>query len=151
MKNELIQLGMAFVALFLGAGLEEMSPKFFGVGFPILLSILQYMAYHRDSHVVVVFALAAGAVEDAISGLPPFASIGFFLMLAMVIRRIQIPMIWLLAYPAYQLWLLVWMIGIGGSIFNRVLVSIPLGALSVLFITLIFGWLDRRSAIDEQG
>ena len=66
MGNDIAQLTLSLLVLIFGAGLEELLPKFFGVGFPVLLCAAMYFACRRSASRMVLFAIAAGAVVFAV-------------------------------------------------------------------------------------
>ena len=74
MGNSLLQFVFALGVLCLGGAAEDMLPKVAGVGFPVLLSAVLVMATRRPIVPAVLFAVAAGACEDALSSLPLMTS-----------------------------------------------------------------------------
>ena len=153
MKNNLLQLAFGLVVLVLGGGLEEFLPKVLGVGFPVLLTATQFWALRAKSSLqAVLFALLAGAFEDALSSLPPMTSVSFFPMSALFVRQVGFPRaVTALTYSAYQLWLLIWTSVPGGEIFNRLLLSVPVGMLTAWAVGAALTWIRTEGAIDEQG
>ena len=75
MKSDLARLAFATIALFAGAAAEELLPKAVGVGVPVLLSLSLYADCRWPSARAVLFAVAAGAMEDAVCSLPAATSI----------------------------------------------------------------------------
>ena len=150
MRNDFLSLLFAVVVLFVGAGAEEMLPKFLGVGVPALLAASLVMSVRRPVE-AVLFAIAAGAVEDALSSLPAMTSVSFFLSAVGLVRRAPLPKVAaILVYPAYQVWLAAWTGGVGGSVFGRALVALPLGAATVFAAEWLILLAERRAAIGEQ-
>lgn len=150
MRNDFLSLLFAVVVLCIGAGAEEMLPKLLGVGVPALLASALVMSARRPVE-AVLFAIAAGAMEDALSSLPPMTSASFFLMAAGLVRRSGLSRAAaILAYPAYQVWLAAWTGGLGGSVFGRALVALPLGAATVFAAEWLILLAERRAAIGEQ-
>ena len=99
-----------------------------------------------------MFAIAAGALEDALSALPPATSVSYFLGLAALVRWAGMPRVaTLLTYPAYQVWLFVWTSGLGGEVFGRVLLALPVGLVTAIAVGLVLGWIERKAAMDELG
>ena len=86
MKGDLVQLAFALIVLVLGGALEDMLPHFLGVGFPVLLMSALFVAPRRSAVPAVLFGMAAGGCEDALSGLPFAASVSFFALAALVSR-----------------------------------------------------------------
>ena len=142
---------MLVLTLVLGAGAETLLPKFLGVGFPVLMSAVQFVAARRNAPAATLFAIAAGAMEDALSGLPAATSPSFFLALAAFSR-------WsgmagaaaVMSYPVYRLWLMVWTGGRGGG-FMQVLASVPIGVATACAVGLVLGWAEGKAALDEEG
>ena len=152
MINSIVQIVFAAIALVLGAAFEELLPKFFGVGVPILLTAVLFMSARRTGSFALVFAVAAGVLEDSLSFLPPMTSVSAFLTAAFLTRRLGWAWPFLvLVYPCYQIWLSVWVVGIGGEIFERVLLSCPIGLTTAFVIEMALDWLCRKAAVDERG
>lgn len=152
MISEFVQIAFAALVLVLGASAEELLPKFFGVGFPILLSAVSFMAVRRSQPEALAFALSAGAMEEALSGLPPMSGVSFFLALAVLTRHFESPRaLAFLAYPVYQVWLAVWLTGIGGGIFGRLFLAVPIGFVTMSAVGAAVNWLCRKAAVDEEG
>jgi len=150
-KNEVIQLVIALMALCIGGAAEELLPKIAGVGFPFLMASSVFMAMSLHTSATVMFAVAAGAIEDALSGLPPATSSSFFLAVAALARWSEFPRgALVLAYPLYQWWLWVWTGGAYGVLFNRLLIALPLGLVSAVIAWAIFAWVERGAAVDEE-
>ena len=151
MINSIVQIVFAVMALVLGAALEELLPKFFGVGVPILLTVVLFMSVRRTGSFALVFAVAAGALEDALSSLPPMTSVSYFLAVALLARFPgRSGALMAVAYPLYQIWLAVWFPGIGGGVFARVLLSCPVGFATAWAVDLALTWFSRKAAADER-
>lgn len=152
MANSVTVLVMLVLTLVLGAGAETLLPKVLGVGFPVLMSAVQFVAVRRSAVAATLFALAAGAMEDALSALPMATSASFFLALAAFSR-------WsgmagaaaVFSYPVYRLWLLVWTGGPGGGIFTHALMAVPIGVVTACAVGLVLGWAEGKAALDEEG
>jgi len=150
-SDNLRQFAFGFVLLVLGAGLEELLPKFLGVGFPVLLAAVQARSVGGGLPMVLVLAVVAGALEDALSSLPFLASVGFFILAALAVRRVGWPRLAIvLTYPCYQVWLALWTSGAGAGIFGRLLLSLPIGGLTACVVGTGIAWLGRRGAVDER-
>ena len=150
--NSVIVLVLSLLTLVLGAGAETLLPKFLGVGFPVLMASVQFAAARRPAATVVLFALAAGAMEDSLSSLPAATSASYFLALAAFVRwsgMQRAPA--LLAYPLYRIWLFIWTGRLGGGVFGQVLLALPVGVVTTLAVELVLGWAERRAAVDEEG
>ena len=153
MRDNLIQLAFWSFVLLFGAALEELMPKFFGVGFPVLLVAVQLVACGRVPIALsVALAVGAGALEDALSGLPPMTTASYFVLVVVLVRGFGFPRAAAaLTYPCYQLWLSIWAGGLGGSIYVRLLLSLPIGLLTAAAVGILVTWLNGKAAIDEQG
>jgi len=151
-KDNFRQFAFGFALLVLGAGLEELFPKCLGVGFPLLLTVLQSLAAVGGSlPVLFVLALVAGAFEDALSALPFLASVSYFILVALTVRSVGLPRLSaLLTYPCYQLWLAVWTNGSGAGIFSRLLLSLPIGGLTALVVGAVVAWAGGKGAVGER-
>lgn len=149
-KSEVVQFVFCLLVIVLGGAAEELLPKFLGVGFPILLSSVVLLTSRRTIPFLVLFSIAAGAFEDALSGLPMATSACFFLMCAAVSRIPVVPReAFALAYPAYQLWLNVWDSGLSGGVFTRLLLALPIGILTMSAARFILAWAERKAAVNE--
>jgi len=146
------QFVFGFVLLVLGAGAEEILPKFLGVGFPFLLTTVQALAAGRGNvPVLIALAMAAGALEDALSSLPFLASVSYFILVVLTVRNVGLPrLLTVLTYPCFQLWLALWTSGSGVGIFSRLLVSLPLGVLTAVVVGRVHDWARRKGAVDER-
>ena len=150
MKSDFIQLVLALQALVVGGAAEELLPKVAGVGFPLLMASSVFMAMRLRAAETVMFAVAAGAFEDSLSGLPPATSASFFLAVAALARWSEFPRgALVLAYPVYQWWLWAWTGGAYGGLFNRLLLALPLGLASAVAAWAALAWAERRAAADE--
>jgi hypothetical protein len=151
-RNNTVQIVFSLLVLIVCGALEEMLPKFAGIGFPLLLSAVQVFSMRRDWFMTVVFALAAGAVEDSISFLPMMTSSAYFLAVAALAHWSGLPRgTMLLTYPFYQPYLALWTTGMGGSIFIRTLAAIPVGLFTVWAMSAILIRLEGKVAFDEAG
>ena len=151
MPNRRIEFVVALITIVAAAALEELFPPFFGVGFPFLMASVLAVSRRRRFVAAVFFAVAAGACEDAVSGLPPFMSVGFFLALSLIARNLPLPRgAAFLLYPLYQLYLAVWISDLNGGIFVRTLFSIPVGAAVIAVSYPVLLWLDRKAGVNEQ-
>ena len=140
----------AVLALVLGAGCEELLPKFFGVGFPVLLMVVVFLSVRFGLLLAVMLAIAAGATEDALSALTPMTSVSFFLIVAVLVHRFGLPQLTAaLVFPCYQLWMSVWMGGL--NVFTRILMAIPLGVLTALVVSAVLAQAIGKAAIHERG
>ena len=152
MRNSLLQLVFCLVLLVAGAAAESSLPRVLGVGWPVLLVFAQLVASRATGLVFTLFAVAAGAFEDALGGLPPAASASYFLAVAWAVARVGLPRAGAaLTYPGYLLWLWVWTGASGGGIFGRLLASVPIGFVTACVAGLVFTWAERGAALDEPG
>jgi len=151
-KKDFASLVLSVVVLVFGCAVEELAPKAFGVGVPALLSLAACHAVRRTPLAGLIFAVAAGGAEDALSSLPFATSAGFFVALAALMRGFKLPLaVATPAYCAYQLWLWIWLgARLDGSVHMRMLVSLPVGALTLLAAHFAMKWLDGKAAMDED-
>lgn len=151
MKSDFVLMALGFFTLAIGGAAEEMLPKILGVGFPVLLTAALFHAPRRSVAAMAFFVVAAGAVEDAISGLPLFTSIAFFALAASAVRWLgQAPATAALAFPVYQIWLWMWCSKLEGGLFTRLLVALPVGAFAQFVLWPFFAWLEERGALDGR-
>ena len=152
MANSVIVLVLSVLTLVLGGGAETVLPKFLGVGFPVLMAAVLFVAARRPAATVVLFALSAGAMEDALSQLPAATSASYFLAVAAFVRWSGMPRAAaIFAYPLYQIWLFVWTGRPGGGVFGHILLALPVGIVTALAVELVLGWAERKAAVDEEG
>ena len=151
MIGNVVQFVLAVLVLVSGAALEEMLPRVFGTGVPVLLAAVLFLSARQAGPSALAFAVVAGAVEDALSALPPMTSVSYFLAAALLLRRFGsawfVPAV---AYAGYQVWLSVWVVRIGGDIFNRVLLACPVGMVTAFAVHVALAWLYRKAAADER-
>ena len=151
MISSLVQFVFALFALVLGAALEELLPEVLGVGVPVLMAAATFMAQRRSEVVALPFAVLAGAAEDALSALPPMTSVSYFLGVALLARFLgRSGALMAVVYPLYQIWLAVWLPGIGGGVFARVLLSCPVGFATAYAVDWALTWFSRKAAADER-
>lgn len=143
---------MDVLVLVVGASLEELLPKTLGVGFPVLLAAVQFAAPRRSLLAVMLLAIAAGATEEAISSLEPMTCVSYFVLAALFVRRLGLPLAaTAITYPCYQVWLFVWTAGMGGGIFNRVLLAFPIGLATAFAVGAVVDWVGRKAALNERS
>jgi len=151
MKREIIILTASVLTLVFGCALEELLPKFAGVGFPVLLMSSIYLASKRNMAASLMFAVAAGAAEDSLCALPFATSAAFFAVSAVFVQFTELKWsTFACAFPAYQLWLGMCIESQNGSIFGRFLTSIPVGLVTAGFVWCILGWVELKGAMDEK-
>lgn len=151
MKNSAVRFVLGFLVLVLLGTAEEMAPKLLEVGLPLLLVAVQFYAARRSLPEAIVFAVAAGGVEDALSGLPLMTSVSYFLAVTILIRWVEVPRFaTFLTFPIYQLWLHLWVPRIEGGVFMRMLVSLPLGAVLAFLLVPVLAGLDGKAAVDDE-
>lgn len=151
MSNNFLKFVFAALALVLGGALEELCPKFAGVGFPVLLAAVQFMAARRKMLDMAAFAIVAGAMEDALSSLPMMTSVSYFLAVAALTRRLDVPRAAIvLTYPIYQIWLRLWVPALQGNVFSRALVALPVGLVAAFAVGAALAWAERRAALESR-
>ncbi len=147
MKRSIVQFAFVVVALVVGGALEDMLPHFGGVGVPVLLGAAVFFAVTVGAPAWVLAALAAGALEEALSAQPAATAIVFFAALALAARFLREPLVWaLVAYPAYQVWLA--LVSDASGAFGRFLLSIPVGAFAVSLTFVVLSGLWRKAGAD---
>ncbi len=151
MKSDVVQFVFVLLVLVFGGACEELFPKFLGVGFPFLLMATIFLAPRRTALSAVLFAVAAGSFEDALSGLPFATSVCFFTVAAVVVRSARLSYAAMaVAHPLYQAWLWLWRPGADGGVFGRILASVPTGPAAAALTAAVLFWLERRAAIGER-
>lgn len=151
MRTDAARIAIAFFALVFGGAAECLLPRFFGVGLPFLLAASLAVAERRPLSRMVLFALAAGAAEDSLSGLPFATSAAFFVLAAAAVKRSGAHLaVASLAYPVYQLWLWLWTAPPGGVVFGRFLAAVPAGLVTALAVPPVLVFLERKAALDGR-
>lgn len=149
MKSDIVQIVLALLVLVIGGSAEDLLPKIAGVGFPVLMSATVFIASRRRISLAICFSVAAGAIEESLSGLPPATGVSFFLVVAALARWSEFPHgALVMAYPLYQGWLRLWSEAEYGSVFYRALVAVPVGMVTALATWAILVWAERRAAVD---
>ena len=90
MKKDFVHLVYMLIVLVVAGAMEELVPKIFNVGLPVLLSAAAYSALRRTPVEALLFALAAGGMEDSLSSLPFATSIGFFVAQFALLRKVYV-------------------------------------------------------------
>lgn len=151
-RRSLIRFSFFAVLLVIGASAEDILPRVCGVGVPVLLCLSLAVARRGTWAESAIFAVAAGAMADAIGSLPMAASASCFLTLAWLVRRADaFCVVAAFAYPAYLLWLWAWTGSTGGEIFWRTAMAMPLGLASALLVGAVCDAAGKGAAIDEAG
>ncbi len=156
MKSDLVHLAFAFLVLVVGGALEELLPKVYGVGAPILMMATLFIASRRPLPVALLFAVAAGAMEDALTSRTPGlgGSLALFFVLAYAARTARTLPVWLALplYPCCQLLFFAdrFFDGRGGETCLRFLAAIPVGAATAAVTWAALLALERRAALDES-
>ncbi len=150
--NNVLQFIFTLIVLCVGGAAEELLPKIACVGFPFLLSAVLFVSLRQSAVSSVIFAISAGAFEDSLSSLPLMTSVSFFLVAAVFVRRVGMPYVAaVFAYPVFQVWLSAWTGGLGASVFLRILLALPIGALTAAVTWCVLIAAERRAAIGEEG
>ena len=152
MIGNVVQIVLFVLILVSGAAFEELAPRIFGVGVPVLLMSAIFLSVRRARPSALAFAVVAGAVEDALSSLPPMTSVSYFLAVVLLLSRLGsawfVPAV---AYVGYQVWLSVWVASIGGEVFGRVLLAGPIGLVTAYAVDRALIWLSGKAVADERG
>lgn len=150
MRNDVLQLVFAFLVLIVGAGGEALLPHVMGVGFPILLMAVLFLSARTELVPAILFAVSAGAVEDALSCLAPMTSVSYFLVLTAIVRRLGwVSPVAVCVFPCYQLWLSVWTGGFNA--FAQILIAFPIGVVTASGVRWVLAETFERAAIDGRG
>lgn len=147
MKNNLVQFAFIVLALVVGGALEDMLPTVGALGAPVLLSLAVFFAAETRAPVWIMAAVAAGAFEEAVCALPPGSAIVFFAAIAVAVRFVREPVLWIaVSYPSYQIWLA--LVSDGAGALARVLFSIPVGAACMAAALAVLPRLWRKAGAD---
>ena len=147
MKNNLVQFAFILLALVIGGALEDMLPTIGSLGMPVLLSLAVFFSVETRTPVWILAAVAAGAFEEAVYALPPASAMVFFAAIAVAVRFLREPIVWIaVAYPSYQAWLA--LVSDGAGALGRMLLSVPVGAVCMSAAYLILSRLWRKAGAD---
>jgi len=139
------------VVFLLCGALEEAMPRIYSVGFPFLMMAALILGCVRTLTGAVLLSVLAGTMEDALSVLPLTTTTSFLLLVVLCARAWPTPcLVPILAYPAYQLWLVVWTDLPAGELWSRLLVSVPVAAVTVLIMRPILLTCERRWVDDAR-
>lgn len=111
MKSDLTVFFFSFFTLTAVAALEDVLPRFCGVVPPLVMASSIIFSSRRffSWSVTLLFAAAAGAIEDALCAFPPATSASFFVFASFVVRRLRLSMpLATLSFPLYIVWLWMW-------------------------------------------
>ncbi|MBO5642877.1 MAG: hypothetical protein J6S51_02585 [Kiritimatiellae bacterium] len=111
MKSDFTVFFFSFFTLTAAAALEDLLPRFCGVVPPLVMasSIIFSSRKFFSWSVTLLFAAAAGAIEDSLCAFPPATSASFFVLASFVVRRLRLSMtLATLAFPLYIVWLWMW-------------------------------------------
>lgn len=155
MKSDFVHLVFAFLVLVVGGALEELLPKVCGVGAPVLMMATVFIASRRPLAVALLFAVAAGAMEDALCSRTPGLGghLALFLALAAAVGKARARPVWLVLTldPCCQLLFFAdrFFDGRAGEVCLRFLAAIPVGAATAAATWGALLALERRAALDE--
>ena len=151
MKNAAVHFAIALTALVACGAAEELAPKWGGTGFPALLASAAYFASKRRAAPALLYALAAGAAEDALSSLPAATSASVFAAAALCVRASRVnPILWFPLWCVFQGWLWIWLGGAAGNVFTRMLAAIPLSLATFAATAYALAWLDGKAGANED-
>lgn len=127
----------AVLALIVCGAAEELLPKIASTGFPFLLCAALWNAVSCKKADGIVFAIAAGAAEDALCLLPTPTAATYFPLAAVVCMRMDVslpfPAIAAAAWGTFQLWLWIWLGDImGGAVHLRFAVALPMATAAAI-------------------
>lgn len=139
------------LAIVFGGALEELCPRVNDVGCPVLLAVTVFLAWRESALFGLTVALAAGALEEALSGAPPATAISFFVLGAFAVRKLELPMAGaVFAYPAYVSWMALMCLGQERGAFGRLFVSVPLGLVTMAATCACLQFVRRKAGLDAR-
>lgn len=151
MRDSIVKFAYSTIVIVACGAFEELLGSVMNVGFPFLLAATVSIAIDRSARMMLMFALAAGAMEDSLCALPSAVSVWSFLAIGSSIRWGIAPyVIACAAFPVYQilLWLLV--PDIEGSVFTRLPLSLGIGSITFFAVHWVLRVLGRKVALDEH-
>ena len=151
MKDEIVHFLFPLIVLLIGAAVEELLPKFNSVGFPVLMLASVWFATHRPLAEMLVLAVASGAAQDSLSALPIALTPSYLLAVTALARWSKLPRAsFLLAFPLYQFWLAVWINTLSGGLWSRLVVSVPVAAVTAYLLWHVLEYSERRFLGDAR-
>ena len=147
MKGSIVKFAFIVLALVIGGALESALPSVWGLGVPVLLGMAIFFANYTAAPEWIFAAVSAGALEESVAALPPATAIVFFAAIALAVRFLREPVVWVVAaFPAYQVWL--GLVADGSGAIARAMVAIPVGALSLAAVVALMSVAWRKAGAD---
>ena len=138
MKQDAAMFVFSVLSLVVCAAVEDLSPKFLDLGLPFVMAaaiVFSDRNLFSWTH-TIVFAAAAGAIEDALCGFPPATSASFFAAAAFAVRKLSLsPLVSSLAFPLYLVWLWTWGLVSGGGNYLRFVFFAPFGLVATFVVS----------------
>jgi len=150
-KAEFVRFLLPLTVLLLGGVLEEALPKVLSVGFPVLMTAALVLGVVRTRTEAVLLAVFAGVLEDSLCALPLAMTASFLVVVTLCAWALPVARLApVVAYPVYQLWLVVWTSLPAGELWGRLLVSVPISALTVAVLRPLLLAFERRLSSDAR-
>ena len=150
MKRDIATFAFSVLFLVGCAAAEDLSPKILGLGLPFVMASALVFSDRRLSSWThtMVFAAAAGAIEDSLCGFPPAASASFFAAAAFAVRKFSLSMpVSSLAFPLYLAWLWTWGLVSGGGNYLRFVLVAPFGLVATAVVAFLAGACARKAGL----
>lgn len=165
MKREVANIAFSVVTLAIFAAFEELLPKPFGAGVPLLICACIWRGVRKGATAAMLFAAAAGAAEDSLGMLPFATSAAFFAGTVAVAKvfvssgRSSVPAglpctvaLAASSWCLYQLWLWIWLGGrMEGSVFSRMLVAAPVAAATAAAAIPFLSFAAGKAGLDDES
>ena len=164
MKSSAVQIVFALLALVLGAAVQDMFPPFGGVKPPLLAILSIYATLRRPFTAAIAASVSAGALADALGGVPAGCNIAFFAALACLVRAIRgaacgmpLPLAGLataaLVAPLLELWYAICGSGASGAgeLQVRALIAAVPAAIAGCALFAVMPQLERISGVPEMA
>lgn len=151
MKSDLAVFFFSFFTLVFCAAAEDLSPRLFGVAPPVVMAAsIVFSPRTRSSWAqAMLFAAAAGAIEDALCSLPPATSASFFSLCTFIVRRFHVPMAFVpVAFPLYLVWLRLWGLVPGGITMHAFVMFSFLGFVLTPVLSAVVGSLASKAGVE---
>ena len=150
MKADVSKFVFSALWLVACAAAEDLSPKFLGLGLPFVMAAAAAFSSRRLfswTH-AMVFAAAAGAIEDSLCGFPPATSASFFAVAAFASRKLSLSVFAsAIVFPLYLLWLWTWGLVSGGGNYLRFVLFAPFGLVATLVVSGLVAVSARKAGL----
>lgn len=150
MKSDFTVFFFSFFILAAAAAIEDVLPHFCGVALPLLMASSMVFSSRKFSSwsTTLLFAGAAGAIEDSLCAFPPATSASFFVLASFVVRRFHLSLpLAAVSFPLYIIWLWMWALVPGSVGLPGFFVFSVFGFVSAMALEKIIGFAATKAGV----